>query len=119
MNVRRVVLIVTCLVVAGLAGWFLIAKWDQGDRVATALSALTGVAAVGVAIWAGLRSQGTEASGSVRVSRSGDAVAGRDGSANSGVRARLDKSSGRMRVDRSGDAQASAGGETNTGVRLD
>jgi hypothetical protein len=113
----RVVLVVTCLVVGLLAGWFAMAQWEQANRVATVTSALGAVAAVGVAVWAVLR--GSSVPGKlVRASRTGKAISGRQGSANTGVRVARGRS-GRVVADRTGDADSSGGGDANTGVRLD
>ncbi|ONI75362.1 hypothetical protein ALI144C_40720 [Actinosynnema sp. ALI-1.44] len=101
----------TCLVVAGLGAWFALAQWDVANRVATVFSALGAVAAVGVAIWAALRSN---TGNTVRASRTGDATARGDGSANTGVR--VSKATGTVRADRTGKASASDGGSANTGV---
>ena len=54
MNLRRAVLLVTLLVVAGLLAWFAVTKWDSASKVATIVSALAAVATVGVAAWAAL-----------------------------------------------------------------
>ena len=109
MTVGRVVLMITCLVVAGLGAWFAVASWDSANKVAVVASALAAVAAVGVAVWAGLRTGGT--GGRIVVSDTGDATAGSGGRANTGVRGRPDAS---VRVKRTGKAQA--GGDANTGV---
>jgi hypothetical protein len=111
MNTGRVVLLVTCLVVAGLGGWFAVARWDDANRIAAFASALGAVAAVGVAIWAALR---TTSSGSIVVRRTGRAES-YGGSANTGVHGRV---SGSARVEDTG-AAASDGGDANTGARLD
>ncbi len=55
-------------------------------------------------------------SGSIRVSRTGDATAGPGGNANTGVRGR--PTGGRIRVSRTGNATAGPGGSANTGVDL-
>jgi hypothetical protein len=117
-NVGRVVLVVTSGVVAGLATWLAAASWDQASRVATVASALAAVAAVGVAVWAAVRGPAA-GSGSVKVSDTGTAVAGRQGLANTGARMRRWAGVGRVRAQHTGDAVASDGGDTNTGVRLD
>lgn len=114
----RVVLVVTGLVVALLAGWFAVVQWEQADRVATVVSALGAVAAVGVAVWAVLRGPSVSG-GLVRASRTGKAVSGRGGSANAGVRAARSRWSRLIVADRTGDADSSDGGDANTGVRLD
>jgi Kef-type K+ transport system membrane component KefB len=110
----RVVLVVTLFVVAGLAGWFALAKWDDANKVATVLSALGAVAAVGVAVWIALRAAPGP---SVRVSQTGRATAS-SGEANSGFRSSGGREVNHVRVDGTGDAE-SAGGEANSGVRFD
>ncbi|MFI9811558.1 hypothetical protein [Saccharothrix variisporea] len=109
----KITLVVTCLVVAAATGWFAVARWEQANRVATVMSAVAAVAAVGVAVWAALRSVPGQAD--VRVSRTGDAIA-RGGSANTGFRGTAGGSA-RVRVDRTG--SASAEGSANTGAELD
>lgn len=113
MSVRRLVLLVTCLVVAGLAGVFAGTQWDRADRVATVASALAAVASVGVAVWAGL-----PRSGSVRVSDTGNAVAGAGGMATTGLAGPATELVSGIEVDRTGDADASGGGDATSGVRL-
>lgn len=113
MNTGRAVLLLTCLVVAALGGWFALARWDDANKVAAIASALGAVAAVGVAVWAALR---TSTSGpSVIVRRTGRSEARGGGAANSGVRGRV---RGPVRVDGTGDALAD-GGDANSGARLD
>ncbi|MDQ3886022.1 MAG: hypothetical protein M3308_03155 [Actinomycetota bacterium] len=117
MNVGRAALVMTCLVVAGLGVWFAVAQWEQASRMATVASALGAVAAVGVAVWAALRGPVGGRWGSVRVSDTGKATAGRGGQANTGVRGKV--AGTRVRVKRTGDADASGGGDANTGFRPD
>lgn len=45
---------VTCLLVSGLGGVFTVTQWDRASRIATVVSALAAVAAVGVAVWAAI-----------------------------------------------------------------
>jgi hypothetical protein len=115
MSVRRVALAVTCLVIAGLAVWFAVAKWEQASRVATVISALAAVAAVGIAVWAALPGAGHR---TVRVSRTGPATAGRGGTATSGLTGPAAGLSGSIEVDRTGHADASRGGDATTGADL-
>ncbi|MGH3380756.1 MAG: hypothetical protein ACRDP6_39085 [Actinoallomurus sp.] len=119
MSVRRVVLAVTCVVVAVLAAVlaavFGLLSWDQANKVATSVSALAGVAAVGVAVWAAFPGS---AGAKIRVVGSGRAVSGRGGTAVSGVRAPATEVSGEIGVERSGDADASAGGDAVSGTDL-
>jgi hypothetical protein len=115
MDKRRVVLVVTCLAVAALAVVLMLMRWEQANKVATSLSALAGVAAVGVAIWAAFpRPVGT----TIRVTNSGKAIAGRAGGAQTGVRASADLVVGDITVRRSGDANATGDGNAATGVEL-
>ncbi|MFD9733570.1 hypothetical protein [Umezawaea sp. NPDC059074] len=100
----RAVVVITCLVTAGLGVWFAVASWDSANKVAVIASALAAVAAVGVAVWAGLRTGGR-----IVVSDTGDATAGPGGRANTGVRGATS-----ARVKRTGNARA--GGDANTGV---
>lgn len=63
LSMRRLVLLLTALTVAGLAAVFAWLGWDQAGRVATVLSGLVAVAALGVAVWAALprrRSAGSQ-----------------------------------------------------------
>lgn len=117
MNGRRVALAATFVAVAVLAVVFTVLRWDMADKVATAVSALAGVAAAGIAVWAALPA--LSGGGGVRVSRTGKAVAGSRGSANSGVSGPAGSLTGQVQVDQTGDADASDGGDANTGVRLD
>ncbi|MFT7840726.1 hypothetical protein Q5530_31695 [Saccharothrix sp. BKS2] len=106
------VLSLTCLCVAGLGGWFAVARWDDANKVAAFASALGAVAAVGVALWAALR---TLPDLQLDVRGTGLAQARGGGSANSGVRG---KATGSVRVRDTGDAVADDG-DANSGARLD
>ncbi|WP_198680418.1 hypothetical protein [Lentzea terrae] len=110
MTVARVVLTLTCVAVAGLAGWFAVARWEDANRVATATSAVFAVAAVGVAVWVALRTPGT----SVRVKDTGRATSTGSGTANTGV---MGPAQGNVVVERTG--EATSGGAANSGVRFD
>lgn len=115
MTARRVVLLVTCAVVAGLAVLFVVMRWDRANQIAVVVSALAAVAAVGVAVWAALPSQ---AGTTVVAHGTGDAVAGNGGTANSGVTAPVTGLRGRVKAKRTGKADASRGGDANTGIDL-
>jgi hypothetical protein len=117
MSTRRVVLVVTCVVVAGLGTWFVVARWDDASKVATLVVALAGVAAVGIAVWAALAARPD--SGGVRVAGTGDAVAGKGGVAISGLTASGGTVPDRIEIDRTGKADASDGGTATTGAQLD
>jgi hypothetical protein len=108
------VIVVTAAVVVVVAVVLAVLRWDEANKLASALSALAGLAAVGVGVWAALPGS---ALGRIRASRTGKAVARRGGSANTGVSGKGD-AAGDVRADHTGDADAS-GGDANTGVRLD
>lgn len=116
MNLRRMVLLVTVLVVAGLLAWLSVVKWDSASKIATVVCALGAVAAVGVAVWAALPA--AQSAKGILASRTGKAVARGGGSATTGVRAPAGGSGGPIRADRTGDAEAD-GGDATSGVRLD
>jgi hypothetical protein len=126
-NAGRVALVVTLFVVAGLAGWFAVARRDDANKIATVVSALGSLAAVGVAVWTVLRSSSGQSAQvtsptavpPVEASRTGKATSGRGGVANTGVRAKAAKVKGPVRAARTGDADASGGGTANTGIHLD
>lgn len=116
MTVGRVVLVVTFVLVAVLAGWFALLSWEQANRVATVVAALTGVAAAGIAVWTAVRGP---AGRTVRVSNTGKATAGMGGKANTGVQARQGMQVDSLEVHGTGAAEAGRDGEANTGVRFD
>jgi cytosine/uracil/thiamine/allantoin permease len=114
MNTRRVVILITCVVVAALALAFVVSRWDQANRIATVASALATVAAVGVAVWAALPGSGSAA----RAIRTGTARArGLGARANSGISATTSAPGGTL-ADRTGEARATDGGSANSGVDL-
>jgi hypothetical protein len=117
MNARRSVLLVTFLAVAGLLAWLAAAKWDSASKVATIVSALAAVAAVGVAVWAALPASGQALR--VVASRTGKATARGGGHATSGVRTTGHNSGGSLSAGHTGDAEASDGGDATSGVRSD
>ncbi|WP_431919580.1 hypothetical protein [Nonomuraea jabiensis] len=112
-TVRRMVLLVTCLVVAAFAATFALLTWEYANRVATTVSALAGIAAVGVAVWAALPGMGKK----VRVSGTGKAMAHSGGVAISGLSGPASAADGLVEVDRTGDAEA-FGGKATSGVSL-
>ena len=113
MEAKRVVVVVTCGVVALLAVVLLVLRWDDANKVAVVASALAAVAAVGVAIWAALPRGGARAR--LRVSKTGKAKAGMNGMANSGFEESTGALQHDVEVTRTGEAE---GGSANTGVRL-
>ncbi|MGW4513187.1 hypothetical protein ACWEO4_14515 [Streptomyces sp. NPDC004393] len=133
MNTRRLVLIVSCAAVAGLGVLLAVLRWSRADHVASVVSCLAAVAAVGVGIWAALPARpartGTDPAGAadperrlvIRVSDTGSATAGPGGRANSGVVApKGDGSpSGEITAERTGDAHASRDSDANSGIRWD
>jgi hypothetical protein len=117
MRPRRVALSVTFVVVAGLLVWLMMVEWSSASEIATVVSALAAVAAVGVAVWAALPGAGE--GGGAQASRTGRAVARGKSIAVSGLVVSGRRSSGRFEARRTGDADASGGGEATSGVRLD
>ncbi|MGH3380760.1 MAG: hypothetical protein ACRDS0_17670 [Pseudonocardiaceae bacterium] len=113
MGERRVVLVVTCVIVAVLAVVFGLLSWEHANEVATSVSALADVTAVGVAVWAAFPGS---AGAKIRVVGSGRAMSGPGGTAVSGVRAPAPKEPGEIEVKRSGHVDASAGGDAVSGV---
>jgi hypothetical protein len=115
---RRMVLVATGGLVAVLAVVLMLLRWDSANKIATVVSAVAAVAAVGVAIWAAVPI--TSAGKGVRVSRTGRAVAGAGGRANSGFTGPAASGSSDVLVDRTGDADASTGkgGNANSGIEL-
>jgi hypothetical protein len=115
-NAGRLTLIITCVVVAGAGTWFAAARWDSANKVATVASALGAVAAVGVAVWAAVRSprQGSL----VTATNTGRATAGRAGTAVSGVILTSEAAGGDVRAQRTGDARADGAGTAISGVLL-
>ncbi|MGK3202803.1 hypothetical protein [Amycolatopsis sp. MEPSY49] len=115
MTVGRVALLVTCVLVAGLGTWIAIARWEDANKVATAVSALGAVAAVGVAVWAVVRTPRT--SKAIVVTDTGKAKSASGGHAVTGVTGTPGHDS--VRAERTGDAESSGGGDAVSGVQLD
>ncbi|GAA1009678.1 hypothetical protein Aple_021880 [Acrocarpospora pleiomorpha] len=116
MTVRRWVLAATAVAVAVLAVVFVVLGWERADKVASLASALAGVAAVGVALWAAwpMASGG----GGLRVLNTGRATVRGDGRANTGFSGRADALPSQVRVEQTGNADAGSGGNANSGVEL-
>ncbi|RAO00784.1 hypothetical protein [Micromonospora noduli] len=114
MKLGRWVLVITLLVVAGLGFWFSVARWDDASKIASVLSALAGIAAVGVAVWAALR--GTAVSSKTIIKSSGNATSD-SGDANTGVKGKSVPSGISVKIEKSGDAK-SKDGNSNTGLHL-
>lgn len=113
MNTGRVVLIVTCLLVAALGVWLVIVRWEAGDKIATSVSALAAVAAVGVAVWAALRA--SRAGTSLVASHTGKATSKTD-KANTGVFVKANMNGSKKAI-RTGEADSES--DANTGVQQD
>lgn len=110
-TVRRVVIGLTFVAVVGLGAVLLLSGSSDTNMIGTVVSALAAVAAVGVAVWAGLPTLGES-----QVRRSGRAVArGRGSEANTGVLGERDENR-RGTVEQTGDAWAAGGGKANTGL---
>ncbi|SCF11960.1 hypothetical protein GA0074696_2844 [Micromonospora purpureochromogenes] len=105
-------LLATGVLVALLAITFGVLRWESADRVATAVSALAGVAGVGVAVWAA-RSGGRARA---RAGATGRATAAAGGYAASGVDAPTGDAAS-LEVSRTGDAEATGGGQAISGIR--
>ncbi|MEU4555372.1 hypothetical protein [Micromonospora violae] len=108
---RHIVLVVTGVLVAVLASAFVVLRWDSADKIATAASALAGVAGVGVALWAALPA----ARSTVRARETGATRARGGGYANSGIDAPAGDATP-MEVSRTGDATAGDGGQAISGI---
>jgi hypothetical protein len=112
MMARRLVIILTCVVVAALGAIFAIVRWEHANRIATVASAVAAVAAVGVAVWAALPGNGAAG---MRASRTGGATARGPGSrANTGVSGPA--MAGPVVAGHTGAAEATEGGSSNTGI---
>jgi hypothetical protein len=110
MTLKRVVLVMTCMVVAALGWIFAVSRWETASRIATVASALAGVAAVGVGIWAAL--PGASPSGIV-LRNTGTAKTAGPGSAVSGYRG--SRPQGPVTVEQTGDADATGEGDAISG----
>lgn len=110
MTIKRMVLIVTCVVVAALGWFFAASQWETASRAATLASALAGVAAVGVAIWAALLGSGQAG---IAVQNSGAAKTAGKGNAVTGVS--VSSSSGPVTVEGTGNAEATGEGDAISG----
>lgn len=117
MTARRWVLVGTAVLVAGVAVMLVRLQWDSANKVATAVSALAGLAAVGVAVWAAWPTV-SASGGRVRVKKTGAATASGTGDANTGVVSKSGAVPGDLTVSGTGDAKSSGEGDTNSGIRL-
>ncbi|MEK8104054.1 hypothetical protein NKG94_01105 [Micromonospora sp. M12] len=104
-------MLITGLLVAVLATSFVVLRWDSVDRIATAVSALAGLAGVGWPF-------GPLSRGPFRSPRPGDGATRARGSgyANSGIDAPAGDATP-MEVSRTGDATAGDGGQAISGIR--
>ena len=117
MTVRRGVLLVTCVVVAALAVWFALDQ-RKVSTIATAVSALVAVAALGVGVWTTLRSSTPGPVGTaptIRVRNTGSAKSGRKGLSVSGAVGGKSAPAASVTVDGSGDAESGDGGTSVSG----
>lgn len=104
----------TGLAVAVLAGVLSFLSWDRADQVAGVVSAVVGVAALGVGVYGAL---GPARGPDVQVSATGRAVSRGAGEANTGFVAPASTTApGSVSVGDTGDAEAD-GGNANTGFR--
>jgi hypothetical protein len=109
MTIRRVVSVVTCVVVAVLGGVFAVSQWETSNRIATVVSALAGVAAVGVGIWAAL-SPGQGSRADDVATRPGESEAMNGGTSVTGVKRPKARGNGSARVEDTGKARADGKG---------
>lgn len=118
----------TCGLVTGLAAVFAVVGWEQADRVASVVSALTSVGALGVGVWVLLPRSvpetrehprpeaGPAGAGTTATVRTGTATANGPGSrANTGVIG-TPPTPGPMIASGTGDAHATGGGIANSGI---
>lgn len=117
MTARRWVLAGTAVAVAVLATIFVLMQWESANKVATAVSALAGLAAVGVAVWAGWSAAAGDST-TLRVIRTGSATASGGGNSNSGLVGKAGNLPDHLVVNQTGDAKASGNGDANSGIRL-
>lgn len=116
MSMRRMALAVTALAVAALGVVLTVVRWDDANKIAVVVSALTAVAAVGISVWAALPG-GAAPTPPWRASQTGKAVAGQGSQANTGISAPAALASAPLQVDNTGDAEAT-GGDANSGIRI-
>jgi hypothetical protein len=110
MTLKRMVLVATCMVVAVLGWMFAVSQWETASRIATVASALAGVAAVGIGIWAALPGVSQAAvvvreTSTAKTAGKGNAVTGYYGSG----------SARPVTVERTGDAEATGDGDAISG----
>jgi hypothetical protein len=111
-TLRVAVLVATGLLAAALGVWLAVVRWEDGDKIATSVSAVAAVAAVGVSIWAALHASRKQAT--LVASRTGNATT-RRGDANTGVRTGITTNNSQRAAD-TGDAR-SFDGDANTGIQ--
>ncbi|MCT7350659.1 hypothetical protein N4P33_00400 [Streptomyces sp. 15-116A] len=104
-------MVTTVLALAVFAGALSLLSWNRANQVAGVVSAVVGMAALGVGVCALLAPTGST---SVQVSRTGRATATGGGDANTGAVASTP--AGEVSVEETGDARAD-GGSANTGYR--
>lgn len=114
-TIKRLVLVLTGLAVAGLAGTLTFLRWDKADHLLSVVSGLATVASLGVAVWAALPDGNSI---TVKVGNTGTAKATGPGKANTGITGPADGLTGSIELNNSGMAEADGGGEANTGINL-
>jgi hypothetical protein len=117
MSGQRIVILVSGVLVFGLAGVFCALSWTRADELAGIVSALVSIAGLGATVWAALAARTTTgAAPRVHVSNTGNASARGSGSANTGVITSPSGTTGGVTsVKRTGDADADDG-QANTGI---
>jgi hypothetical protein len=113
-TIQRLVVLITCLAVAVLGVIFAVSQWEQASRIATVVSALTAVAALGVAVWTGL---GPAQAKAVRAVDTGNARTRRGRAAVTGVSGSAAKVRGTVEAKNTGDAE-SDDGDAVSGIQL-
>jgi hypothetical protein len=117
MHARRWVLLGTGLLVIGVAALLVALRWESAERIATSISALAAVAAVGVAVWAAVPHSRERPRSGVRVTRTGSATAEAGGKAVSGLSSSAPLPDVPIAVEETGDAKAMGGGDATSGFR--
>jgi hypothetical protein len=117
MSWQRIVILVSGVLVFGLAGVFCALSWSRADQLAGIVSALVSVAGLGATVWAAIAAGSVAgAAPRLRATRTGNASARSSGSANTGViTSASGTTGGTTSVNRTGDAEAEDG-QANTGI---
>jgi hypothetical protein len=117
MSGQRIVIMVSGVVVFGLAGVFCALSWTQANQLAGIVSALVSVAGLGATVWAALAAAPAAGAGPrAHVVRTGNASVRGTGSANTGIiTSTSGTAGGTASAKRTGDADTEDG-QANTGI---